>query len=92
MPRPILREDGWPGQAFQGDQLNLIFQGYNLAQATAISVRPAKGIVAELGEATSDSERTATLKISFDAYPGDKRVWLESPEGESNQLLLIVLM
>ncbi len=92
MARPILSEGQWPGQVFQGDSLALTLRGYNLAQATAVRVRPAKGIEAELAEASGDTERRATLRISFDTNPGDKRVWLDSPEGESNHLILTVMM
>ncbi len=92
MPRPILTEDGWLRQAFQGDTLTLTIQGYNLDQATELCVRPAKGIVAALGTAQGPSERQVTLQISRDTYPGDKRVWLESAEGPSNQLMLTVMM
>jgi hypothetical protein len=82
----------FPDAVFQGDVLTVTVKGRNLDQATQVRVRPAKGILSSL-EPTGQSNRLIlNLQVDRKTPPGEKYLWVESPQGDSNQLLFIVMM
>ncbi|NJK63389.1 MAG: hypothetical protein HC921_12525 [Synechococcaceae cyanobacterium SM2_3_1] len=101
MSRPYVSE-GWPQEAFLGDVLVCTLKGEHLDQVTDIQVAPAaKGIEAVIGdpygrlggEVQQHAQAlTVTVKVGFQTYPGEKRIVLVGPEGESNPLPFLIMM
>jgi len=84
--------DGWVVEAFVGDVLTLTLTGENLAGITGGSIAPmGKGMVLSIAE-TSPTQVSMTIVIDKKTYPGDKRVTLHSPEGDTQPLPLLVMM
>jgi hypothetical protein len=83
---------GWVFEAFVGDVLTLTLTGENLAGIQSGSITPmGKGMVVSILE-TSPTQVSLTIMIDKKTYPGDKRVILHSPEGDSQPLPLLVMM
>ncbi|MEN9206455.1 MAG: hypothetical protein Q6J68_01575 [Thermostichales cyanobacterium SZTDM-1c_bins_54] len=83
---------GWVLEAFVGDTLTLTLTGENLAGITGASISPlGKGITLSI-QSSSPTQITLTLTIDKKTYPGDKRVILHSPDGDSQPLPLLVMM
>jgi len=85
----------FPDAVFQGDILVANLKGRNLTEVNQVRVRPAKGITCALGGGsalhTADS-LTVTVQIDAKTPPGEKYLWVQTPRGDSNQLLFIVMM
>lgn len=101
--RPALDPLSFPDAAFVGDTLVVDVKGRHLTDIEKIYVKPERGVGAMLGDplATRPAGRTIevgpdrltiTVTVAADAQPGDRRIWVESSGGESNQLLLIVML
>ncbi|MBC8122382.1 MAG: hypothetical protein H7Y22_11160 [Gemmatimonadaceae bacterium] len=99
--RPAIDPLSFPDAAFIGDVLVVDVRGRHLDGVDKITIKPARGVTAAIGDPLNKRngrvevgpERlTLTIQISFDAAPGDRRFWVESAEGESNQLLITVMM
>lgn len=83
---------GWVFEAFVGDTLTLTLTGENLAGISGGSIAPmGKGMTLRI-EAASSTQITLTITIDKKTYPGDKRVILHSPDGDSQPLPLLVMM
>ncbi len=101
MPQPVVTR-GWPLEAFIGDIIVCTLEGNHLDQVTEIVVAPAaKGIVTTIGDPLSRSQApvqhsatalTVTFEISVKTYPGEKRIVLKSPEGDSDPLPFLLMM
>ncbi|WP_218079568.1 hypothetical protein [Anthocerotibacter panamensis] len=85
---------------FQGDTLVVDLKGRNLAQVNAVRVRPTKGITCTLGDPlerkgqvvqTADT-LTVTVQVDRKTPPGEKYLWVQSPAGDSNPIMFIVMM
>ncbi len=93
---------GWPLEAFLGDVLVCQLEGEHLDQVTEIKVSPAgKGVEVTMGDpfgrlpdpAVCTSEKlTVTFEVKTSTYPGEKRIVLYSPEGESDPLPFLIMM
>ncbi|MDX2270880.1 MAG: hypothetical protein NW237_02885 [Cyanobacteriota bacterium] len=101
MSRPLITA-GWPLEAFVGDILVCTLEGAHLDAVTEIKVAPAaKGIQVRLGDPLgraqypvqqSSEALTVTVEIGFQVYPGEKRMVVVSPAGESDPLPFLVMM
>ncbi|MBW4698851.1 MAG: hypothetical protein KME03_13310 [Aphanocapsa lilacina HA4352-LM1] len=98
---PAIDPLSFPDAAFIGDVLVLDVRGRNLDAVEGIQVKPARGVRAMLGDPlarrdspvhTGPDRLTVTVQIDFDAYPGDRRLWVQSPTGDSNPLILTVML
>lgn len=99
--RPALDPLSFPDTIFIGDTLVADVKGRNLSGITDIFVKPGRGVEATLGDPFNKRKQpieigperlTLTIVVDPKAFPGDRRIWVSSPNGESNQLLLIVMM
>ncbi|MGK7905943.1 MAG: hypothetical protein AB4040_01765 [Synechococcus sp.] len=101
MPKPIVT-GGWPEEAFVGDVLVFTLQGEHLNEVTEVRVAPAaKGVKTTIGDPyerlkdeveQSDTALTVTIEVGYAVYPGEKRMELISPEGNSNALPFLIMM
>ena len=101
MSKPVVTK-GWPEEAFVGDILVCTFRGEHLSEVTDIKVAPAaKGVKTSIGDPyerlkgqaeKSDSAITVTIEVGYEVYPGEKRIELISPEGNSNALPFLIMM
>ncbi|AGY59987.1 hypothetical protein [Gloeobacter kilaueensis] len=98
---PAIDPLSFPDAAFVGDVLVVDVRGRHLGDVEGVQIKPARGVRAMLGDplgrrnkpVESGPDRlTLTVAIDFDAYPGDRRLWVQSPAGDSNQLLLTVML
>jgi len=100
--RPAVDPLSFPDSAFVGDTLVVDVKGRHLDGVEKIHVKPARGVQVMLGDPLNrrsaqpveagPEKLTITVSVAPDATPGDRRIWVESSEGESNQLLLIVML
>ncbi|MBC7881391.1 MAG: hypothetical protein H7Y37_08655 [Anaerolineae bacterium] len=99
--RPALDPLSFTDTIFIGDTLVAEVKGRNLADVTGIFVKPGRGVEVMLGDPlnkrkqpveTGPESLTITVVVEPKAFPGDRRIWVTSADGESNQLLLIVMM
>jgi hypothetical protein len=99
--RPALDPLSFPDTIFIGDTLVAEVKGRNLSGITGIFVKPGRGVEVMLGDPLDKRKQpieagperlTLTVVVDPKAFPGDRRIWVSSSNGESNQLLLIVMM
>lgn len=99
--RPALDPLSFNDTIFIGDTLVADVKGRNLSDITGIFVKPGRGVEVMLGDPLNKREQpvltgpeflTITIVVAPKAFPGDRRIWVTSADGESNQLLLIVMM
>ncbi len=99
--QPAIDPLSFPDAAFLGDVVVVDVRGRNLSNIQNVQVKPARGVRAMLGDPlarrrspvkTGPDTLTLTVQIDFDAFPGDRRLWLESAAGDSNQVLMTVMM
>jgi hypothetical protein len=96
-PTPAIDPLSFPDAVFQGDTIVVTLRGRNLNAVEAVSVRPKKGITAQLGDALGQRNQTSatvtvTIQVDRMTPPGEKYLSVQSPEGDSNTLLFIVMM
>jgi len=89
----------FPDALFQGDRVVTELRGRHLDQVIGVRVRPTKGITCQLGDATGQKELqqttdrlTVTVQVDRSTPPGEKYLTVQSPNGDSNPLLFIVMM
>jgi hypothetical protein len=99
--RPALDPLSFPDTVFIGDTLVADVKGRNLDGVAEIFVKPGRGVEVMLGDPLNRRKQaievgperlTLTIVVDPKAFPGDRRIWVRSLGGESNQLLLIVMM